>query len=78
MLEVGEALGIESGTLTFLSYRYHFQDPNNQMIFRYDNAPHHRHILSFPDHKHELDTVTASFKPSLNRVIQEAVEVLNQ
>ena len=78
LLEVGEALGLSSGALTFLSYRYHLQDTNNKMIFRYDNAPHHRHLSSFPHHKHESDTVTASFKPSVDRVIQEMVDTLSQ
>ena len=78
LLDVSEALGIESDALTFLDYRYHFQGPDNQMIFRYDNSPHHPHLSSFPNHKHERDTLTASFKPSLDRVIQEAIEVLSQ
>ncbi len=33
-------------------YRYHFMDGNDQLIFRYDNAPHHPEIATFPDHKH--------------------------
>lgn len=33
-------------------YRYHFMDSDNQLIFRYDNAPHHPEISTFPNHKH--------------------------
>ena len=33
-------------------YRYHFMDGHDQLIFRYDNAPHHPEIATFPDHKH--------------------------
>ena len=33
-------------------YRYHFMDGNEQLIFRYDNAPHHPEVGTFPDHKH--------------------------
>jgi len=33
-------------------YRHHFMDGNGQLIFRYDNAPHHPEVATFPDHKH--------------------------
>ena len=33
-------------------YRYHFMDSNDRLIFRYDNAPHHPEVVTFPDHKH--------------------------
>jgi hypothetical protein len=33
-------------------YRYHFMDGSDQLIFRYDNAPHHPEVVTFPDHKH--------------------------
>ncbi len=34
-----------------LSYAYHFQDKNNIVIFRYDNASHNS-TLEFKQHKH--------------------------
>ena len=77
LLEVSEALGLDEDTLTFLRYRHHFQDPHNQMIFRYDNAPHHRHLSSFPDHKHVADTVVASTKPSIDQVMRETIDAMN-
>lgn len=30
------------------------------MIFRYDNAPHHPELASFPNHKHQPDRVIPS------------------
>jgi len=27
-------------------------DGSDQLIFRYDNAPHHPEVVTFPDHKH--------------------------
>ena len=33
-------------------YSYHWQDVNGRMIIRWDNAPHHRHLKTFPHHKH--------------------------
>lgn len=34
LLEVNEALQIESNTLVWVDYRYHYQDAQNQLIFR--------------------------------------------
>mgnify|MGYP006302529059 CR=1 FL=1 len=73
LLELNEAVIAETEkTLTHLSYRYHLQDKNNQLIFRYDNTPHHPSIKSFPHHKHRPDEVLAVYqKPSITDVIAE-------
>jgi len=41
-------------------YRYHFMDSDDQLIFRYDNAPHHPEIATHPDHKHLPTGLTES------------------
>jgi hypothetical protein len=41
------------------------------MIFRYDNAPHHRNIATFPHHKHVGNNVSPSREPSLSTVLEE-------
>lgn len=33
-------------------YRFHWTDAKNKMIKRWDNAPHHEEISSFPHHVH--------------------------
>ncbi len=40
-------------------------------VFRYDNAPHHREVKSFPRHKHVGEKVEASDAPDLHDVLQE-------
>ena len=77
LLEVSEALSIESDMLTFLDYRYHFQDQDHHMMFRYDSTPHHRHIPTFPHHKHLPGAVVPSSKPNIEQVIEEAVRALH-
>ncbi len=52
LLELNEAVVVELAKLKYLSYRYHFQDKQNNLIFRYDNAPHFPNLDSFPHHKH--------------------------
>ena len=41
------------------------------MVFRCDNAPHHRNIATFPHHKHVGDNVLPSREPSLSTVLEE-------
>jgi hypothetical protein len=34
-------------------YRHHWQDASGHLLKRWDNAPHHAEISSFPDHLHD-------------------------
>ena len=56
-----------------IKYRYQYMDAQQVMLFRYDNAPHHRQIATFPHHKHEGDTIHDSLEPSLEMVLLEVV-----
>jgi hypothetical protein len=51
LLEISEASHIMEGTFIWLSYRYHYQNPDGSIIFRYDNTPHHPDISTFPEQK---------------------------
>ncbi len=75
-LEISEALVVEGGTLAWLSYRYHWQDAGGRVILRYDNAPHHPEVASFPDHKHVEETVMASERPALPDLLAESQRLL--
>ena len=52
LLEINEAIVVESQSLSHLAYRYHFQKEKNDLIFRYDNTPHFPHLDGFPHHLH--------------------------
>ncbi|MEA3349904.1 MAG: DUF6516 family protein [Chloroflexota bacterium] len=52
-------------------YRYHFMNASNQLVFRYDNAPHHPEIVTFPHHKHLPNVVTGSLVPCFADVLIE-------
>jgi hypothetical protein len=41
------------GTLEVTKYRHHWQDGNGVLIKRWDNAPHHPAIETFPHHLHQ-------------------------
>ena len=72
LLEINEAIIIEVGHIKHLNYRYHFQDKQNNLIFRYDNAPHFQKLSGFPDHKHVHDDVLSSNRPPIPQVLQES------
>jgi hypothetical protein len=72
LLEVNEAIVIEADQIKHLGYRYHFQDQQNNLIFRYDNTPHFPDLKSFPHHKHVKNKVEESDEPLILYVIKEA------
>jgi len=75
LFEISEAVVVESTILKHLGYRYHFQDKDNKLILRYDNAPHHLEIETFPHHKHLPGKVTNAVKPSILNVVKEIAEL---
>ena len=40
--------------------------------FRYDNAPHHPHLSTYPHHKHLGNELLPALEPNLVQVIAEA------
>jgi hypothetical protein len=58
-----------------LSYVFHYQDSNGNLIFRYDNAAH-RPALPFADHKHSGKGVVQAQVPGLPAVLEEIIEFL--
>ena len=68
---------IESGGTLFLDkYRLHYMNSAGQMLFRYDNSPHHPEIDSHPHHKHTPDKIGPSSIPSINDVLKEISAII--
>lgn len=59
-----------------IKYRYHYMDNEKKMIFRYDNAEHHKNIKTFPHHKHLENSVTESLELTLFDVLLEMEEMI--
>jgi len=76
MLEWNEAVIGEEGHVEHLAYRYHFQDKDNNLIFRYDNTPHFPELKTFPHHKHLPDNVIDAKRTSISEVIKAVNEFL--
>ena len=53
-------------------YSYHYQDKYEKILFRYDMAPHHNEVETFPHHKHvSSEKVIKASAPSLAKVLDE-------
>lgn len=64
-------------TTEVYKYSYHYQDRNGNLIFRYDMAPHHPEIASFPHHKHiHSDKLTATSAPALAQILDEISDLI--
>ena len=57
-------------------YRLHYMSNSGQVLFRYDNAPHHPEMDSHPHHKHTADTTISSRMPSLKDVLNEISAII--
>ena len=59
-------------TIDRYKYSYHYQALDRHLLFRYDMAPHHKDIVTFPDHKHiESGDVIESVAPTLREILEE-------
>ncbi len=76
LLEFTEVL-IEHGVvLVKTDYVYHYQDAHHQLIFRYDNAPHHPEIATHPHHKHTPNAIEPAAPPHLGDVLKQIDQVI--
>lgn len=77
-LETHEKVALEDGVIVKDRYSYHYQKPDNSLIFRYDNAPHHPEIKTHPHHKHvgSDQNVIAAQPPDLSDVLNEIDKII--
>ena len=64
---------VDSG-LHKLDYSYHWQDKEKRLIRRWDNAPHHSNIETFPHHLHMEDDVKPSEEPTFVEILEKIEE----
>lgn len=71
LLEISESIQAVENTFQWISYRYHYQDSAGNLIFRYDNAPHHPETKTHPEHKHLFNKILDSPHPNIKAVLNE-------
>lgn len=74
-LHFKEYVDVEGGAVDKVSYGYHYQGENSQMIFRYDNAAH-KPGLAFTNHKHTPNGVDKAEPPELKDVFDEITPLM--
>jgi hypothetical protein len=57
-------------------FRMHYMNAENQLIARWDSAPHHRELPTFPFHKHVPEGVQAHPATTVVQVLDEIVKML--
>jgi len=66
----------ELNTLTENKYSYHWQTKKRKLICRWDNAPHHPQIKTFPHHKHEK--TPENILPSKEITLEKVLNVISE
>ena len=74
-LEFTERVVIENAKPVKRDYRYQYVKSQSP-IFRYDNAPHHPQLATFPHHKHLGRKTLEAKEPRLEEVIKESLSLV--
>lgn len=56
---------------TEYNYAFHWQKEDGELIIRWDNAPHHQELSTYPHHKHISHEVKESYTITLSDVLKE-------
>ncbi len=51
-------------------YSYHWQDTNGNLIMRWDNAPHHNNLKTFPHHIHKGNKIYENYHIHIEDVLE--------
>ena len=87
---VSDEMGIVAGKLVFIDktilefmelvsakepeYRFHYMGKDKDLICRWDSAPHHKEISTFPHHLHTKKGVKESKKINLIEILDDITE----
>jgi hypothetical protein len=75
-LEISMFVIEKNDIITIDKYRFHYMNEEGIMLFRYDNAPHHREVLSFPHHKHTPKKITKTTLPQIKDILNEISAII--
>ena len=65
----------EHATPGFIRYAYHISK-GSELVIRWDNAPHHKQIKTFPHHKHVGETILESGEMTIEVVLKELERII--
>ncbi|MEL7663225.1 MAG: DUF6516 family protein [Methanosarcina mazei] len=73
ILHFFEFVEIHSNSPVLAKYRYQWQSPQGNPVKRWDNAPHHKELDTFPHHVHGPEEVRPSPPVDLNSILEEII-----
>lgn len=76
-LEFTETVTLERYRPVKLFYVYQYIS-GGEAVFRYDNAPHHPDLPTFPHHKHVGNARLPATEPTLGQVVGEVSALLSE
>ena len=53
------------------NYSFHWQKADGELIIRWDNAPHHQKIETYPHHMHIAEGIKKSYSITLEDILNE-------
>ncbi len=59
-----------------IQYQFHYMDERNNLISRWDNAPHHKELRTFPHHVHLPDGVKGNKPVKLIDVLDKIEDIV--
>jgi len=68
---------VDSG-LHKIDYSFHWQNKEKKLIKRWDNAPHHKEIETFPHHLHNGEAIMSSAEPTFVDVLKKIGDTINK
>ncbi len=75
-LNIHETVSTELGYPVRVVYAYSYIR-EEQCVFRYDNAPHHPDIITYPHHKHiGEEKISPTDQPAIHQVLNEIEKYL--
>lgn len=57
-------------------FRLHYMDSANHLIVRWDSAPHHKQLQTFPFHKHTPQTIETHEAITVLQALDQIIQML--
>jgi hypothetical protein len=70
-----EFVEIQKNVPILVKYKYQWQSSEGNLLKRWDNAPHHREINTFPHHVHDPEGVYPSLAMNLKLVFDNDLSI---
>jgi hypothetical protein len=70
-----EFIEVKNNVPVLVKYKYQWQSPDGDLLKRWDNAPHHKELNSFPDHVHDCNGVYSSPAMSLESILDYCLNI---